>query len=356
MDEKLVSALEDRTVFVTGADGFIGSHMLEKLLECGAKVHGLIRATSSGMLHNTGHLKDKVTFHRGDLADKQAVRVALEHLKDEDDCVIFHVGAQAHVGESWGRPYETVETNVMGTLNILHNILDLDLNLFRIDVAGSSEEYGNVREDVREHYHFLENGALLLNEKSPINPQSVYATSKVTQDFLTRNFYKAYGIPGIVTRMFNNYGPRQNPRFVTGTIITQALEKNVVNLGYVIAKRDFCFVKDGVRGHFYATLFGNPGETYVYGYGENVSILEWYNMIIGIGEQEGYWKDVTLHADTEGRGRLGKSEVEELRVDFSKLSKSTGWAPQYDWDTGLRETIRWYAENRSRWKDLVDWR
>ncbi len=355
MDEKLVAALEDRVVLVTGADGFVGSHMLEQLLECGATVHGFVRATSSGMLNNTRHLRNEVTFHRGDLADKQAVRKALEHLKGYDGCIIIHVGAQAHVGESWGRPYETVETNVMGTLNILHNILDLDLDIFRIDVAGSSEEYGNVREDVREHYRFLKDGALILDEKSPINPQSVYATSKVAQDFLTRNFYKAYGIPGIVTRMFNNYGPRQNPRFVTGTIITQALEKDVVKLGYVEAKRDFCFIKDGVRGHLYATLFGNPGETYVYGYGKNVSILEWYNMIIRIGEQEGYWKNITLHADTEGRGRLGRSEVEELRVDYSKLSKLTGWTPQCDWETGLRETIHWYVDNESRWKGRIDW-
>jgi dTDP-glucose 4,6-dehydratase len=355
LDDKLISKLNDRTVFVTGADGFVGSHMLEMLLEYGATVHGLVRATSSGMLHNTGQIQDKVTFHRGDLTDKQAIRKALEHLKDIDEVVIIHIGAQAHVGESWGRPYETVETNVMGTLNILHSILDLDLNIFRLDVAGSSEEYGNVREDVRGHYHFLENGALVLDETSPLNPQSVYATSKVTQDFLTRNFYTAYGLPGIVTRMFNNYGPRQNPRFVTGTIITQALEKDFVKLGYVMAKRDFCFVKDGVRGHLYATLFGNPGEVYVYGYGNNVTIFEWFNMINKIGEEEGYWKNIKLQADTEGRGRLGKSEVEELRVDYSKLNELTGWKPKFDWEIGLRETIHWYANNTSKWKGRIDW-
>ncbi|MFW9997537.1 MAG: GDP-mannose 4,6-dehydratase [Candidatus Odinarchaeota archaeon] len=356
MDDKLTSQLEDRTVLVTGSDGFVGSHMLEKLLECGAIVHGLVRATSSGMLHNSGHLRDKVAFHRGDLGDKHAVRKALEHLKGCADCIIIHIGAQAHVGESWGRPYETIESNVLGTLNVLHSVLDLDLDVYRIDVAGSSEEYGNIREDVREHYRFLDNGALILDERSPLNPQSVYATSKVAQDFLTRNFYSAYGIPGIVTRMFNNYGPRQNPRFVTGTIITQALDKNTVNLGYVLAKRDFCYVEDGVRGHLYATLFGNPGETYVYGYGKNTSILEWFNMINRIGEEEGYWKNIKLQADTEGRGRLGKSEVEELRVDYSKLNKLTGWEPTIDWNEGLRRTIRWYVENPERWKHRVDWK
>jgi dTDP-glucose 4,6-dehydratase len=259
------------------------------------------------------------------------------------------------VGESWNRPYETLATNVLGTINLLQSIVDLDMDIYRLDTAGSSEEYGNIQEEVRHHYRFDDNSGLILDETSPVNPQSVYATSKVAEDFLTRNFYKAYGVPGVVTRMFNNYGPRQNPRFVTGTIITQALTRDVVQLGYVLSKRDFCFVCDGVMGHIHATFFGQPGEVYVYGYGQNVSILEWYNMIIRIGQEEGYWGKKTLQADTEERGRLGKSEVEDLRVDYSKLNRLTGWRPQYSWEEGLRETIKWYAENRNAWIGRVDW-
>lgn len=355
-EKQIEQILQGRPVLVTGANGFVGSHLTEKLLEFGAHVHVFVRATSSGILQNIAHLRQRIVLHRGDLTDKQAVSVALRALKsDGGQPIIFHLGAQSHVGESWNRPYETLATNVLGTINLLQSIVDLDLDVYSVDTAGSSEEYGNIREEVRDHYRFEEDGGLILDETSPVNPQSVYATSKVAEDFLTRNFYKAYGVPGVVTRMFNNYGPRQNPRFVTGTIITQALSRDVVQLGYVLSKRDFCFVRDGVMGHIHVALFGEPGDVYVYGYGQNVSILEWYNMIIRIGQEEGYWGEKTLQADTEGRGRLGKSEVEELRVDYSKLNRLTGWRPQYTWEEGLRETIKWYAENRDKWIGRVDW-
>ena len=355
-EDHIKELLNGRPVLVTGADGFIGSHLTERLLLLGAHVHVFVRATSSGMLHNIGHLREHLVVHRGDLTDKQAISVALRVLKsDGGQPVIFHLGAQAHVGESWNRPYETLATNVLGTINLLQSIVDLDLDVYRVDVAGSSEEYGNILEEVRHHYRFDENGGLILDETSPVNPQSVYATSKVAEDFLTRNFHKAYGVPGVVTRMFNNYGPRQNPRFITGTIITQALSRDVIQLGYVHAKRDFCLVHDGAMGHIHVALFGEPGDVYVYGYGQSISMLEWYNMIIRIGQEDGYWGKKTLETDVGWRARLGKSEVEELRVDYSKLNRLTGWHPKYTWEEGLRETIKWYVENRERWIGRVDW-
>jgi dTDP-glucose 4,6-dehydratase len=123
----------------------------------------------------------------------------------------------------------------------------------------------------------------------------------------------------------------------------------------MLSKRDFCFVKDGARGHIYSSVFGEPGQVYVYGFGSHVSMLEWYNMIIEIGQEEGCWGEIELRADTEGRGRLGKSEVEELRVDYSRLNKLTGWEPQFTWEQGIRETIQWYVNNRSAWMTRVDW-
>ena len=348
--------LDGRPVLVTGADGFVGSHLTEKLVQLGARVHVMVRATSSGMLHNISQLRTKIVVHRGDLTDKQAVTVALRALKSDGGApVIFHLGAQAHVGESWNRPYETLATNVLGTINLLQSVVDLDINVYKIDTAGSSEEFGNVLQDVRHHYRFDTNGGLILDEQSPINPQSVYATAKVASDFLTRNYYHAYGVPTVVTRMFNNYGPRQNPRFITGTIITQALSRDSIQLGYVLSKRDFCFVKDGVMGHIHVALYGDPGEMYVYGYGQTISMLDWYHMIIRIGQEDGCWGPKVLHADTDGRGRLGNSEVEQLRVDYSRLHGQTGWQPQYSWEEGIRETIRWYVENRSAWIGRVDW-
>ena len=114
--------------------------------------------------------------------------------------------------------------NTVGTLNLLQSIVDHGLELEKFDTAGTSEEYGNVRESVAHHHDFDEAGSLILHERSPINPKSIYATAKVAADFLTMNYHDAFGVPGVVTRMFNNYGPRQNPRYVTGTIITQALD------------------------------------------------------------------------------------------------------------------------------------
>ena len=119
------------------------------------------------------------------------------------------------MGESWHRPYETVMANTVGTLNLLQSIVDYGLELEKFDTAGTSEEYGNVHEAVAHRHDFDEFGGLILHERSPINPKSIYATSKVAADFLTMNYHDAYGVPALVTRMFNNYGPRQNPRYVT---------------------------------------------------------------------------------------------------------------------------------------------
>lgn len=349
--------LDNRTILITGADGFVASHLTEKLVDYGSNVHILIRATSSGMLHNLSKLRGKMIVHHGDLTDKQAIKEVLKIIKKEGEKpIIFHLGAQAHVGESWKRSYETFNTNALGTLNLLQTVVDIDLDLFKLDTAGTSEEYGNVNPEVRDQYRFDKKGGLILDEKSPLNPQSIYATSKVAADFLTRNFYGGYGVPTVVTRMFNNYGPRQNPRFITGTIITQALEKDTVELGSLSPKRDFCFVEDGAMGHIHVALFGKAGEVYVYGSGKTISIGDWYNLIIEVGQGEGYWRNKKLVNKEMGkRGRLGKSEVEELRVDYAKLNKLTGWTPEYSWEMGLRKTIKWYAENKDKWIGRVDW-
>src|SRR5918994_1456254 len=156
------------------------------------------------------------------LADKTSIDYLVKELRDTapDKPYIFHLGAQAHVGESWHRPYETVMANTVGTLNLLQSVVDHGLELEKFDTAGTSEEYGNPREAVAHHHDFDPDGGLILHERSPINPKSIYATAKVAADFLTMNYHDAYGVPGVVTRMFNNYGPRQNPRYVTGTIVT----------------------------------------------------------------------------------------------------------------------------------------
>jgi dTDP-glucose 4,6-dehydratase len=176
----------------------------------------------------------------------------------------------------------------------------------------------------------------------------------VAADFLTMNYHDAYGLPGVVTRMFNNYGPRQNPRYVTGTIITQALEREQVELGQLDPMRDFCFCTDGVRGHLTVAARGIPGDLYVYGQGKNIAMGDWAAMILRVGEDEGYWPARELVSVPE-RFRPGASEVMALRVGYEKLHRETGWEPLVSWEEGIAKTIAWYAANRDRWIGRVDW-
>jgi dTDP-glucose 4,6-dehydratase len=349
-------AYGDRTVVVTGADGFMGSHLTDALVELGANVHAFVRATSSGALNNIWHLRGRLKVHFADLTDKTSIDYLVrELLEAPDKPYIFHLGAQAHVGESWHRPYETVMANTLGTLNLLQSVVDHGLELEKFDTAGTSEEYGNVREAVAHHHDFDEEGALILHERSPINPKSIYATAKVAADFLTMNYHDAYGLPGVVTRMFNNYGPRQNPRYVTGTIITQALEREQIELGALEPLRDFCFCTDGVRGHLTVAARGVPGDLYVYGQGKNISMADWAALILEVGEREGYWPGNRELVTTERRLRPGSSDVMALRVGYEKLHDETGWEPKVSWEEGVAQTIAWYAANKPRWIGRVDW-
>ena len=344
-----------RTCLVTGADGFMGSHLTEALVSLDANVHAFVRATSSGALNNIAPLREQLKIKFADLTDKTSVDYLVKELLEAPDKpYVFHLGAQAHVGESWHRPYETVMANTVGTLNLLQSIVDYGLELEKFDTAGTSEEYGNPRESVAHHHDFDEQGGLILHERSPINPKSIYATSKVAADFLTMNYHDAFGLPGVVTRMFNNYGPRQNPRYVTGTIITQALMRETVELGQLDPLRDFCFCTDGVRGHLMVAARGIPGDVYVYGQGNNISMRDWADMILRVGREQGYW-DAREVVSTADRFRPVASEVMALRVGYEKLNRETGWEPHVSWEDGVAQTIAWYAENQPRWIGRVDW-
>ncbi len=344
-----------RTCLVTGADGFMGSHLTDALVQLDANVHAFVRATSSGALNNIAPLREQLKVHFADLTDKTSIDYLVRELLDAPDKpYVFHLGAQAHVGESWHRPYETVIANTIGTLNLLQSIVDHGLELEKFDTAGTSEEYGNVHEDVAHQHSFDEEGGLILHERSPINPKSIYATSKVAADFLTMNYHDAFGVPGVVTRMFNNYGPRQNPRYITGTIITQALTREIVELGQLEPMRDFCFCTDGVRGHLMVAARGIPGDLYVYGQGENISMRDWAELILRVGREQGHWEAREIVSTAE-RFRPGASEVMALRVGYEKLNRETDWEPHVSWEEGVARTIAWYAENRPRWIGRVDW-
>jgi dTDP-glucose 4,6-dehydratase len=345
-----------RTCVVTGADGFMGSHLTDALVALGANVVAFVRATSSGALNNIGRHRGKLRVVFADLTDKTSIDFLMRDLaRAADRPYLFHLGAQAHVGESWHRPYETVMANTVGTLNLLQSVVDHGVELEKFDTAGTSEEYGNVRESVAHHHDFDPDGGLILHERSPINPKSIYATAKVAADFLTMNYHDAYGVPGVVTRMFNNYGPRQNPRFVTGTIITQALTRPEIELGALEPLRDFCFCTDGVRGHLTVAAHGVPGDVYVYGQGENIAMRDWCDLILRVGREHGLWGDDRHVVIDESRLRPGATDVIALRVGYEKLHEETGWRPLVSWEEGVLRTIRWYAENRARWLGRVDW-
>lgn len=276
-------------------------------------------------------------------------------LKDRRKIIIFHLAAQAHVGDSWNDPEETLQTNILGTLNLLQAICEENLDLHRFEYAGSSEEYGSYDPARADQYHKTADGRVLLDEKSPLNPKSVYATSKVAADFLVRNFHDAYNMPVLVSRMFNNFGPHQSPRFITGTVVTQALERSEVEIGSPEARRDFTYIEDGVWGHLLTAMYGATGQVYVFGQGKNISIGEWVQLILDLGQRHGFWgkKELIFQKD---RYRPGRTDEADLLADSSRLAELCDWKTKVDWEEGILRTIRWYAENRPIWQKMVDWK
>jgi dTDP-glucose 4,6-dehydratase len=344
-----------RTVFVTGGDGFIGSHLVDELVALGSDVRVLVESTAHNPLINIGHQKDKIKILRGNLTDKHSLDLAVKSLEDSHDKpIVFHLAAQAHVGESWVRPVETLMTNTLGTFNLLQAIVDSGIEIYKLNYAGTAEEYGHNPE-------IQSQDGVHLHERSPVNPTSIYATSKLAGDFLTLNFFHAYDMPNVVVRMFNNFGPRQSPRYVTGVIITQALLRDKILLGNLTPRRDFTYVEDGVIAHMHIAAKGKTGETYCYGYGKDVSIKEWAELIVKVGKEMGMWGEKEILSDpkrfepgTSGF-RPGHSDVMKLIVGYQKLHELTGWDPKTTWEEGLAKTIKWYAENKEKWMGIKDW-
>ena len=231
--------------------------------------------------------------------------------------------------------------NTIGTLNLLQSIVDWGLELEKFDTAGTSEEYGNVREDVAHHHDFDDAGGLILHERSPINPKSIYATAKVAADFLTMNYHDAFGLPGVVTRMFNNYGPRQNPRYVTGTIITQALTRRRSSS----ARSSRCATsataptacaatspspRTGARATSTSTARGRTSRCRL-GRADPAARRE-----------NGFWPADAV-VTTAARYRPGATDVMALRVGHEKLARETGWKPKV---TGRKAFCRRSAGTR----------
>ncbi len=319
-----------KKVLVTGAAGFIGSHLVEELAERGATVRAFVRYTSRAEI---GHLRllpkvlrDGLEIVMGDLRDPHAVEQAVREVD-----YVFHLGALIAIPYSYVHPVDTAATNVMGTMNVLtacqtHNVT-------RLMHTSTSEVYGTALR-------------VPIDEEHPLQPQSPYSASKIGADALVESFYRSFDLPTITVRPFNTYGPRQSARAVIPTIITQALTSDVIRLGNLDARRDFTFVKDTVDGFLKAADAPESalGRAYNLGVGDDISIGELVEEIV---RQIG--RDVTVEIDQQ-RLRPQKSEVMRLLSDNSLAREKLGWQPQTSWSEGLRQTIAWVDEHLSTFR------
>ena len=315
--------LKNQTVLVTGGGGFIGSRLCERLVQSDANVRAFVRYTSRAEIGLLRFLEPdilkKVEIIRGDLRDFSAVAQALRGVD-----IVFHLGALISIPYSYVHPVETVQTNVLGTLNILEACRKSGAKLVH---TSTSEVYGTALR-------------VPIDEDHPLQGQSPYSASKIGADKLVESYFRSFGLPTVTVRPFNTYGPGQSTRAVIPTIITQALAGGVVRLGNLDAIRDFTYLDDTVEG-FLLTAQADTwnGETYNLGSGEEISIGAIAALIFRLmGKQA----EIQLE---KSRLRPEKSEVLRLISDNRKAKLELGWQPTVGMEEGLQRTIRWIGEH-----------
>lgn len=310
---------QGKSVLVTGAGGFIGSHLVERLVHEGAAVRALVRYNSR---HDVGllsllppNLPAAVEIISGDLRDFETVRAAMRSVD-----LVFHLGALIAIPYSYIHPQEVVETNIMGTLNVL--LAARDLTTPRVIHTSTSEVYGTAQ-------------YVPIDEQHPLQGQSPYSASKIGADKLAESFHRSFGLPVATLRPFNTYGPRQSARAVIPTIISQALTLDQVRLGALEPRRDLTFVADTVDAFMRLGASGIVGEEINVGAGNSISIGDLARKILHL-----VGRDVPIIAD-EQRLRPTQSEVMHLQADPEKARRLIGWEPQVSLDEGLQRTIDW---------------
>ncbi|NLD97712.1 MAG: NAD-dependent epimerase/dehydratase family protein [Synergistaceae bacterium] len=316
---------------VTGAGGFIASHLVEKLLHKGHEVRAFVRYNSRnlwGWLEDS-LCRDSVEIISGDVRDYDLVKSAVEGCD-----TVFHLAALIGIPYSYVSPLAYVRTNVEGTYNILQAAREC--NVGRIIHTSTSEIYGTAQ-------------YVPIDEAHPVNPQSPYAASKASADFLALSYHRSFGLPVTVVRPFNTYGPRQSARAIIPTVISQILDgKKSLSLGNLTPTRDLTFVSDTVSGFLAAAVSPQTvGETVNLGTGSEISIGDLVAKIAYIMGRE-----VKITSD-EQRVRPAKSEVERLLSNPGKMHALTGWKADVSLDEGLARTVEWMKERRSLYKSGI---
>jgi dTDP-glucose 4,6-dehydratase len=328
----LIVDLSDKTVAVTGAGGFIGSHLIDYLFSRVGRLIALMHYNSLGDLELLRFLPEErlkaIDMVYIDIADPHLM---ISSLTDVD--VVLHLAANISIPYSYQAPYSFAQMNVMGSLNVLEAARRAGSE--RIVYVSSSEVYGSAQK-------------IPIDESHPLNPQSVYAASKVGGESLALGYYKSFDSPVTIVRPFNTYGPRQSARAIIPTIISQALWRDKVELGNLETKRDLNYVSDTVRGMALAAQVDDAvGQTLNLGTGSSVSICSLVDHIISI-----IGRDVEIVQRPE-RMRPPASEVDILESDPRLAEKIIGWKSEIDLESGLKATIDFIRDNKDLYRPEV---
>jgi len=320
-----------KKALVTGAAGFIGSHLTEALVRRGDQVCAFVRYNSSnswGWLDTAPpEIRKSLEVIKGDLKDADAVRKAV---KGRD--LVYHLGALIAIPYSYVHPNDFVQTNVNGTTHVLQACLDAGARLVH---TSTSEVYGTARR-------------VPIDEEHPLQGQSPYSASKIGADKMVESFHLSFKLPVTTVRPFNTYGPRQSARAVIPTIISQALTSDRVKLGSLDPVRDLTFVDDTVRGFLLAgEKDAGIGQTLNLGTGKAVTIGDLAKTILSI-----IGRPAKIEADPE-RVRPAGSEVMKLLSDPSRAKSLLGWEAQVSLEEGLRRTVEWIGKNLDRYKPEI---
>ncbi|ABE52487.1 SDR family NAD(P)-dependent oxidoreductase [Methanococcoides burtonii] len=323
-------SIKNKNVVVTGAGGFIASHLTEELVRRGANVKAFVHYNSRndwGLLELAEKdLLDKVEVISGDVTDPFFVNSVT---KDTD--IVFHLAALIGIPYSYVAPEHYVNVNVKGTLNVLQACLDNGVG--KMVHTSTSETYGTAEYTP-------------IDEKHPLKGQSPYSASKIGADKMAESYYRSFDLPVATIRPFNTFGPRQSARAIIPTIISQALTRDEIHVGSLTPVRDMTYVKDTVNGFIEVGLSErSSGETINVGTGSGATIGVILEKILKILGKE----DIPV-IEEQNRVRPGKSEVMELICDNSKAKDLLNWSPEYSLDNGLKETIEWMQEYTKLYK------